>query len=126
MRYLLCIAATLFCTAAYSQIDLKYINRVTKRPHITTDKQHQFKAENVFTPLSFSEPKNKTEEPDPTHDTYSVRTLRYQHTTSTGFDVYASPAHNMPVLIPDSANAATYKMKVLAMHPAQKRFGVGK
>jgi hypothetical protein len=124
MRYILCVAFLLFSAAAYSQIDLNYINRVTKPPQVSTakkflDKQDKSPALKPLTP-SFE----KSEQPDPTRNNYAIRTLRFYHNNRRGFDVYASPAHNMPVLVPDSANTASLNMKTAVMPLAQKRFGI--
>ena len=58
---------------------------------------------------------------DPSYDPSSVKSLRFEHNNNKGFDVYAAPPYKMPVLVPDSANAVSLKMKTFLMDPSQKK-----
>jgi hypothetical protein len=122
MRLLLFVAVFFFSAAAYSQIDLNYINRLSKRPQLSADKKHLGKQDKSLDP--HTQELRKNEQPDPTRNGYAIRSLRFYHNNRRGFDVYASPLHNMPVLVPDSANTASLNMKTAVMPPAQKRFGI--
>ena len=44
-------------------------------------------------------------------DPESVQPIIYDHNNSWGHDVYRSQIDNMPILLPDSVNAATLKIK---------------
>jgi hypothetical protein len=44
-------------------------------------------------------------------DTKNGQPIIYDHNNSWGFDIYRSQVDNMPILMPDSENAATLKIK---------------